>query len=260
MLILARDLTGSFEEEPRWTVSLLRDGHHARRRAISLPGAAGPVRGWDSAAFPARSFPSARHRGSLQPPLLKCRLPYVPFSSPGAGWRCEKLCLGHTVSQGTWEKVLQTARQCPEAHFQLPTIGFPVILIPRLQPCRCTNSTSLVRDHVFLLHLASANANHSSSSPLPSPKQERGATESCCKVPVLQGNCHDMSIHAGRGLGHGSQECFKQTEVMPRSTLVICFLQDRVSVQGTEKQCHIKPFGSGYQLVTRVGGRTKARI
>lgn len=51
---------------------------------------------------------------------------------------------------------------------------------------------------------------------------------------------------------------FKQTEVMPRSTLAICFLQDRVSVQRAGKQHHVKPFGSWYQLLTRAGGRRKA--
>lgn len=47
---------------------------------------------------------------------------------------------------------------------------------------------------------------------------------------------------------------------MPRSTVAMCFLRDRVSVQGTGKQHHIKPFVSGYQLVTKAGGRREARI
>lgn len=125
LLILARDSPGLFEEKPCWTVSLLRDGHHAMHRAVSLPGALSPGRGWDSAARPARSFPSARHHGSLQPPLLKH---WLPFPSPGAGWRCEKSRLRHAVSREAWEKVLQTAMQHPEARFQLPTISFPAML------------------------------------------------------------------------------------------------------------------------------------
>lgn len=55
-------------------------------------------------------------------------------------------------------------------------------------------------------------------------------------------------------------EGFEQAEVMPRSTLAICSLQDRLSFQGTGKQCHIQPFASGYQLVTRAAGRSRARI
>lgn len=131
VLILARDSPGSFEEEPRWTVSLLQDGHRAMRQAGLLPGAAGPGRGWDRMAHPSRSFPPARHHGSLQAPLLKCLLPYAPFPSLGASWQCEKLRLRHAVSPGAWEKVLQTARQCPEAQFQLLAISFLVMLSPQ---------------------------------------------------------------------------------------------------------------------------------
>lgn len=131
VLILARDSPGSFEEEPHRTVSLLRDGHRATRQAGLLPGAAGPGRGWDRMAHPSRSFPPARHHDSLQAPLLKCLLPYAPFHSLGASWQCEKLRLRHAVSPGAWEKVLQTARQCPEARFQLPTISFPVMQSPQ---------------------------------------------------------------------------------------------------------------------------------
>lgn len=69
-----------------------------------------------------------------------------------------------------------------------------------------------------------------------------------------------MSVHARRGLGQSSQECFKQTKVMPRPIVAMCFLQDRVSDLGTGKQHGIKPFVSGYQLVTKAGGRKKARI
>lgn len=98
---------------------------------------------------------------------------------------------------------------------------------------------------------------------LPSSKWEREATEHCCRVPALQEcwqdtSIHATSIHASRGLGHSSQECFQQTKVMPGSTLPICFLQDRVSVPSAGEQHHIKPCGSRYQLVTRAGGRRES--
>jgi len=89
---------------------------------------------------------------------------------------------------------------------------------------------------------------------------KEGLQKAAAKVPALQKNCQDTSTYVGRGRGHSSQECFEQTKVMHRSTMAICFLQDTVSVQVTGEQHHIKPFDSGYQLVTRAGGRRKARV
>lgn len=92
----------------------------------------------------------------------------------------------------------------------------------------------------------------------PHLNRKPGPWKASAKFLLCRGTARTCPFMPGKDLDTAAS--FKQTEVMPRSKLAICFLQDRVSVQGTGKPCRIKPFASGYQLVTRTGGRRKDGI
>lgn len=135
-------------------------------------------------AHPARSFPSVRHRGSFHPPLLKRRLPYVPFPPQAQAGNVRNRASGMLFPKEHVRRFCSQQGSTLRHVSRSPQSASQQRCSPGFQPCGCTSSTSLVRDPVCLLHGRSGNANHSSTSPLPSPKWERGTTEST-KVKFL---------------------------------------------------------------------------
>lgn len=88
----------------------------------------------------------------------------------------------------------QTAGLCPQAPFQPSKIHFLAVLIPRLHPCCCRTT-----------HACGTRCQETRTTApalLVFTHMEKRHCGSCCRVPAVQENPWDVSIHARRGLGH----------------------------------------------------------
>lgn len=158
----------------------------------------------------------------------------VPFSS--LGWR--------NPPQTSCFPEEERGRRLSDSR-AVPPGTFPALQNPLPGSADPQAPSLLLQDHACLWHKVSGNANHSSSTPGFYPHGEKALWK------LLQSSCC-----AGKPLGcvHPCQErtraCSEQAEVMPRSTLAICH----------SRALENSAFTSGYQLVTRAAGRSRARI